>query len=404
MAAPAFAWTHGQFNATTDACAGCHVAHAAQAPKLLKVGPTQTEFCYLCHADGGVSAPYDIKDGKTTVGGVDYESTGGGFERVWVGPGPNDYAPVTSRHTVWGYQADGVNEAGAWAGQSAQDPIIPGGTSTLTGNGLVCGSCHDPHAGGKTPVNGPISGQVSTYTRSTIIDNPRLLRLSLLGAANLKVRFKVQTVGTFTYGPAGATVDSGVYRVIEYDSGSTRWCGGCHDKFQPDDTNTRSGTGHAEQFMGMWRHPMNMHLKPPTGADMTVASGTPYETYTSWWMVPDPISGRSHMFRTWRVACLTCHKAHGTAARMNGWATNWPRDEGVGGTSGTSALLRMDSRGVCYNCHADGRYNSWQDTRMQAATGRSCGFCHPWPAGTNPNASHPDPPYGCSYCHVTPQV
>ncbi|MGQ9513230.1 cytochrome c3 family protein [Thermodesulfitimonas sp.] len=44
FAAPAFAWTHGQFSATTDACGGCHVAHAANLPKLLKAGATQTHF------------------------------------------------------------------------------------------------------------------------------------------------------------------------------------------------------------------------------------------------------------------------------------------------------------------------------------------------------------------------
>ena len=58
FAAPAFAsWTHGQFSANTDARAGCHVAHAAQAPKPLKLGPTQTRFSYLCHGAAQYNLP-----------------------------------------------------------------------------------------------------------------------------------------------------------------------------------------------------------------------------------------------------------------------------------------------------------------------------------------------------------
>ncbi len=56
--------------------------------------------------------------------------------------------------------------------------------------------------------------------------------------------------------------------------------------------------------------------------------------------------------------CLTCHRAHGTDARMSGYANseaniNPSRDSGIGGTPPTndSALLRADNRGVCERCH-----------------------------------------------------
>jgi hypothetical protein len=35
-AVPAFAWTHGQFSATTDACVGCQIVHATQDPSFLR--------------------------------------------------------------------------------------------------------------------------------------------------------------------------------------------------------------------------------------------------------------------------------------------------------------------------------------------------------------------------------
>jgi hypothetical protein len=58
------------------------------------------------------------------------------------------------------------------------------------------------------------------------------------------------------------------------------------------------------------------------------------------------------------IDCLSCHRAHGTDARMSGYANSdsniMPeRDTGIAGTPPTndSALLRADNRGVCERCH-----------------------------------------------------
>jgi hypothetical protein len=62
------------------------------------------------------------------------------------------------------------------------------------------------------------------------------------------------------------------------------------------------------------------------------------------------------------IECLTCHRAHGTAASMSGWASN-AGAASIVNTSGLptnlfpaanpvpSALLRYDNRGVCERCH-----------------------------------------------------
>ncbi|TDA67752.1 MAG: hypothetical protein D9V47_09555 [Clostridia bacterium] len=303
LAAPAMATTHGNYSTTTDACAGCHVAHAAQAPKLLKVGPTQTEFCYLCHGQGTTAAPYDIQYGLTSGDPTNVNSTAGGFEKL----GGSGGATVTSRHTVWGYDADANGAAGSWSGEATKTLTVPGGTQNLTGNGLVCGSCHNPHAGG------------------TGAPNPRLLRTTILGSSNLTVEFTLE--------PTGVTDG---YQVTEYVSGSTAWCGACHDKFdKPDNSGHELTEGDT-----MYRHAMDMAATLPGGADGTIASGTPLETHST-----DPD----------KVACLTCHRAHGTTATVSGYALSWPRDNG--GTGTTSALLRMQNRGVCYNCHGAAEYN-----------------------------------------------
>jgi predicted CXXCH cytochrome family protein len=252
------------------------VAHAAQAPKLLKTGPTQAHFCFMCHGDGAISAPYDVKNGYTqATGSAVYASTAGGFVRQFVDVDNDgvidagELRPVTSRHNVWGFIYG--DESGAVQDTTNIYYWIPGGSSQFTGSGFVCSSCHDPHAGGRTPdASGYIAGDASNA-------NPRLLRKSITvqdaAYTDLYVSFKVATVGTFTY----SATTSAVYRVVEYKSGSTRWCGACHNKFRTSNNDLNPGAGHANYYFGMWRHPMDAHVLPPPGFDGTIATGTPLE-------------------------------------------------------------------------------------------------------------------------------
>lgn len=344
----ALAATHGSYEATTDACAGCHVAHAAPDPKLLKAGSTQTVLCYLCHGAGTTASPYDVKYGVIT-GTQTYASTAGGMEKQGGEAGPN----VTSRHTVWGYVADANGTAGPWNGDESYKSgldYIPGGTQTLTGNGLMCSSCHQPHGS----------------------SNPRLLRTSLLGTEGLTLQFTMSDVG------------NNAKRVTAYVSGSSQWCGACHDKFKTLNHNSPPypGEGHANYYLGMWRHPMDAHPLLPPGSDGSVETGTPLEKP----------GGVKH------IACLTCHRAHATTAQATGYALSWPRDPVAPGSGTTSALLRMDNRGTCYNCHGAGYYNSWNDNRLVAASGggqipMDCSKCHP-------SSNHfSGGGYDCSVCH-----
>jgi hypothetical protein len=195
-------------------------------------------------------------------------------------------------------------------------------------------------------------------------------------------------------------VASGVYRVFSYSSGTRDWCGACHNKFKAPTAIRVANSGHAEQDFGMWRHPMRGHIWFPEGADISMETGTP----------PEPFPNS----QIYRIGCLTCHRAHSTTAAMNGWATSWPRDLGLSGPGTTSALLRMDSRGMCYNCHRAGEYNCWNDTRpvpLRRATSSSplvyvpmsCSgdnniYCHY--DGANSHQTNAGP-YDCGYgpCH-----
>lgn len=334
----ALAATHGSYDATTDACAGCHVAHAAPATHLLSHNSTQTYFCYMCHGAGSTASPYDVQYGLITGSTGTYASTAGGMQKQGGASGPS----ATSRHTVWGYAADANGSAGAYPDDESLKSgldYIPGGTQKLTGNGLMCSSCHNPH--GTT--------------------NPRLLKTSILGIGGLAVQFTMSDVGN------NAKI------VTAYKSGSSQWCGSCHDKFKTINHDLIPGEGHANFYLGMWRHPMDAHPLPPPGFDGSLETGTPLEK---------PVSVQ-------HIACLTCHRAHATTAQATGYALSWPRDPVAPGSGTTSALLRMDNRGTCYNCHGAGQYNSWSDPRLNCGT-----------AGCHPSSNHfTAGGYPCSTCH-----
>lgn len=312
-------WVHGNYGATTDACAGCHVAHAATLPKLLKSGETQAHFCFLCHGTGGTGAPYDAQFGQIMMG-TPITSTAGGFEKT----GGSDGDAITSRHKVWGYAS---NAAVLNVEDTASRTDIPGGTNTIT-TGLVCGSCHDPHAGGALTL--AEADVITGYQAMTGGINPRLLRKSLFGTGGLDVLFTVNDLGNWQGDPTNDVMV--VYEVKGYISGSNGWCGGCHDKFNKDEGSGSDKTGDT-----MYRHAMGVQ------ANLTELAG---REYTDLKVAGTPTEGTTPGDGT--VACLTCHRAHATTVEAAGWASSWSTD---GGTGLGSALLRMDNRGVCWSCH-----------------------------------------------------
>lgn len=370
-------FTHGQFSATTDACAGCHVAHAAQMPNLLKQGPTQTHFCFLCHGDGATSAPYDVKDGytRTAVSGAVYPSTAGGFVYQFVDANANfavdggELKPVTSRHNVWGFVYG--DESGAVQDTADRYHWIPGGSDQLTGSGFVCTSCHDPHDGGTVPDGGYITGSATN-------PNPRLLRRSITVQDATYTSLYVKFSGSWENDG-----NRGSYYVTSYDSATSKWCGACHNKLQTDDASNKAGEGEAVQYFGMWRHPIGSHVLRGSVTDESLATGTPV------------LKGLNCGAR--QVGCLSCHRAHSSAVVMEegSWAASWPReaaDPATGKAQGdTSALLRMDNRGTCYNCHGSGQRNCRNDPFYDSL---DCSSCHPYTgSGAHPIMGD------CNGCH-----
>ncbi len=305
--------THYNCSLTTEGCAGCHITHVANAKFLLNQGPSQTDFCYGCHASN-LASPYNVEDGiiLATDGVTTNNSTAGGFDLVAGGT-----FTATSKHNV---EVPGTAAVGDF--EAARIPGVINTTNALTG-GFRCGSCHDPHAGDKP--------------------NDRLLRVTPITGGG--------SVGTSTATAVDFVYTAATLVVSDYGSDQSHlnnlnsWCGTCHNRFNVADNGGRTMNN------GKYRHAMGVAVDP------TVMQTTTLKPYLG---VKNGVATTTNNF----INCLTCHYAHGSnKAKMNIYKS-WQRDFASTDTDGSgnfvetdSTLLRMDKRGVCYDCHGAGANN-----------------------------------------------
>jgi len=102
------------------------------------------------------------------------------------------------------------------------------------------------------------------------------------------------------------------------------------------------------------RHPVNVPLSNFNGqVDLVVDNGLPLAHDLD---VSENGNTGGNDDSDW-IECLTCHRAHGTVANMEGFAADGSLPVDVDGVSRNnfvgdpSALLRQDNRGVCEACH-----------------------------------------------------
>ncbi len=423
---------HGGYWDDTDACAGCHRAHTSFSPirwteraigdhtrsaLLVSSATVMSDFCTACHGDDAPGASTNVVSGIFDSGPssdplddaaavpaqpiVDqlYETNSefgaalnaGGFRFI----GGTD--PVTSTHrmevgtVMWGFGNSVTNEA------ATLDPE------------LTCTHCHDPHGS----------------------SNYRILRDSLHGeAVGGCVNGEPQPFvisAEENYPPEGwKKFEDGYDQMQDYRPNYTSpeyarqapdgtqmrsmsgWCAGCHVQYNNKssaydygdyEANTYITDFDDSEMIGMQdrhRHPVDTTLVAARGP-VGVRSFTNEVELSD--LLPLEQDGASLADRTtWEyedyIGCLTCHRAHGTAATMEGWAVAeyyhdddfdslsgedytpdgfWkPRpvdpataeavadrhdgEEGQLGLRGvnptfSSALLRTDNRGVCQRCH-----------------------------------------------------
>ncbi len=297
---------HGDYSTTTDACAGCHRTHTAQGPRLL-IQNSEYALCTTCHGTGATGANTNVNDGVYLVRG---SSTTGVLSSTVNGPliagGFVNYkgAAVTSIHDA---AAGTINSAWGISGTNR------GQLGTMAA-GLSCSACHNPH--GST--------------------NYRIINTNINGI-------------TITV----SQVDEGAvknYTQEHWSADVSNTCDGCHKTYHV----TTSGSGHDPTMVasGGYTHRVDSTSSKAAvlqttgwskgdGVTVTMPFASQYLTSTAF--TDDRL-----------IVCETCHLVHGSSSVMTGFANGGPT--GTGGlpgntTSGDSALLRLDNRGVCEACH-----------------------------------------------------
>jgi predicted CXXCH cytochrome family protein len=352
---------HGNYTLTTSSCAGCHRAHTAVGPDLLK-SETIFGLCTTCHSGG--LAQTDVIHGRQDSTGKTLN--GGGFEQV-------NGEPVSSSHTVEDLPVGGTPATGDGTAWGSQDGVGDGGVGVQ--GKLECTSCHNPHGStnyrilrdasttAKWVSNDPdLLNWVSYQVLATRDDAPNYA-YDLTSQADCPPNPSTPGPGTKCLAryTSGVQSVSGQPSIIDPVKGMNAFCATCHKSYltmsggpgfnslnTPEapvgpGTPTRipavvyPGTqdaldGHGD--IARFRHSVGRTKgSPPKQPLRFAARGND----------PNPLGALTYD----AMGCLTCHYAHGT----NAAATPAPGESIMPGPAADSALLFYGNRGVCISCH-----------------------------------------------------
>lgn len=298
--------------ALSDVCATCHRAHQA-AGSGLSTAAAQRELCFSCHSSSALGSKLDVSNG--TLAGTHTGTKAGGvttalMDTAWTGDAVA--RPVTSAHmidgtkgTMWG--------AGA-IGSGAGTPSVE----------LGCVSCHDPHGNGSYRVLRPIPAGATGTEEIAVPDET----VKAYGVTSTQNRYFGQ-----------------IYLGGDYSAqvALDRWCAACHSRYDAPDAN--SATVSSGDPMFNYRHTTRM-TDPVTGA-----CGSCHTDAAGQGPVVNTLAITSQTAHV--PVCENCHVAHGSAAQMSTQVGTQARPDGSKPAVGKidSALLRLDSRGVCRACH-----------------------------------------------------
>jgi len=285
---------HGGYTATNtpDGCAACHRAHTAQGEMLLVANNTY-DLCTTCHGTAAAGAQTNVVDGVYAgdAGDAGGEGTIGGG--LLAGGFDN-----TVMNTDFSLTAPGsrpttsahmvTGEAGTVWGYG---PISATPYEGPTGFALTCANCHNPHGN-----SGPAGEATYRLLRSTV-HAPDDVTLSSFVAD--------EATKDYTIAPENENIPNN-YFYQTYTNGvtMTSFCAACHTRYEAP-----SGSYSVDSGDGLFTY------RHPAGLD---AHGS--------------------------LSCLSCHVSHGTSATGSAMATG-------AALSDNTALLRLDDRGTCANCH-----------------------------------------------------
>jgi len=399
--ASANAGPHGGYTLTTSACAGCHRAHTAVSPYLVKADSIYG-LCTSCHG-GLVSTDvvHGVLSGSTNTDGVTPRKlNGGGFVQ-------QNGANVTSRHKIEDVPINGTPFAGTVTAFGSQNgdgtPVADAGVGV---NGVLeCTSCHNPHGSTNYRILNDSTGGSNRW----VANDPDILNFVQYqvlrtrddapnygfdftnpsdcpppvtvpagtatpyggGAATGNRCIQRFTSGTLLATPAAAKDAAGNYL------GMSAFCATCHKSYLtqsgsaqnqnslntpvrtvgpgtptaipaylfPGKQDSGDGNGDIARYRhatvknrGITSYPKNPLRFAALGIDPNPPSSSPYGADTP---------GGTAQLQYRAFGCLTCHYAHGSGVA----ATPAPGNSQPEGPAHDSALLFVDNRGVCMSCH-----------------------------------------------------
>lgn len=397
---------HGGFQASTDACAGCHRAHTAQGADFLLVQGDIYALCTNCH--NGTGAYTNVVDGVYqdatlplaapygTQGDKGIGLFGGGFENA---------AMNTTRLTTNSYDLASTNPTPAAV--TSHHDVDTGTAGTVWGSGdinsaagtlaLECTSCHDPHgkAGrvGGVHTGNPVASyrllrfqpdgsdgyQAVTGPSGAYFTKPGVTETGANGGVYIAdVATKWYTIN------ADATLDSTLraFRSRGTNGANTPWWAYINGRgdyagrtyiyqrpafqisasFTPGvsavscSPSISAGVGAIDSSCALpgnpaagsaWNNtaPMgNLGYWCATCHDRYLADGSGRTTDSG---------DTTYKFRhaTTSVACVNCHTAHGATSQMTTALAQNATLNNTAGITGYDNMLKLDNRGLCADCH-----------------------------------------------------
>jgi predicted CXXCH cytochrome family protein len=413
---------HGGYASDTDSCAGCHRAHTSfsaaswttndanqsqRSALLVSNARTISDFCTVCHGNDAPGASTNVMSGVFDSGpsaSIDGD-TGGAVGLYQTNSSFDATLNAGGFMTMGGESVTSIHNMEL---QTGTDPTWGRGMA-FTGANLTCSDCHDPHGSTNYRLLRDTVNSVTVGGWNEDGDpNPWVISNEENYPVDGWLRGDAGAAQMEVYRPNYTAPE---YALMSQAGGTLRsfagWCSACHTGYMdtkdpgwdPDTWTFDAGSGtDYGQFesdraltsnfastnmigeVGRHRHPVNVSLGSNSAAQLALDGEIPLARPVK--LDDDlPLEANVALPRgEWdyesNIGCLTCHRAHGTAATMEGWASAeyttatatpfgssavysvWipelvSRESTATGVNPnfSSSLLRLDNRAVCQQCH-----------------------------------------------------